>query len=151
MRASLFCLAVVAGCSRGDDVPTAAPSGSSATLPSAPGAAPGKPASQPQVTFTPPADARAGHDAVATILVHPPDGYDINTRFPMEVEVTPTDGLEPAKTVLTRHDAEVELADDHLAVALHVTPAAGTHDLTGHMTFGYCGKGQCLQSRCRSR
>jgi hypothetical protein len=139
MRAVLVSAVCLVACSRGNSDPFGSGNAPAGVTLSA--AAP----SEPTLTVTPPADAHAGADAVATILVTPPAGYHLNPDYPMKLELMASTGLAVAKPLLVRGDDGVELDEAHLALAVHVTPSPGAHDLTGKLSLGYCiPDKQCL-------
>jgi hypothetical protein len=137
VRAVLVCvLTVVAGCSRSGDDPFAGSVGARGSAAAA--------ASEPTVVITPPADALAGADAITHVMVTPPAGFHVNDAYPVKLELAPVAGVALARTTLEAGDAGVELDREHLAMAIHVTPTAGTHTVAGKLSVGFCGATSCI-------
>jgi hypothetical protein len=146
MHRNVAWLVVAVACGRGGDDPFA---GSSAGSTAAPTAAVAPASHAPTVTVTPPAAARAGADAVAAILVTPPTGYVVNRDYPTKLVLAATPGLALAKSAITRDDPELALDDAHVAIAVHVTPTAGSHDLRGQLAVVFCttSHDQCMPAQ----
>src|SRR5439155_16140708 len=50
-----------------------------------------------KLAIEPPADARAGAETVARIVVTPGSGYHVNTEYPIKLTLTPPAGMTLAK------------------------------------------------------
>jgi hypothetical protein len=101
-----------------------------------------------------PADAKAGSEAVAKIVVTPGTGYHVNTEYPVKLTLTSPDGVTLAKTeyVAGGHDkgkGDTETFDEkQLAIAVKLTPArSGSYTINGNFKFAVCDKDQCLAKK----
>jgi hypothetical protein len=102
----------------------------------------------------PPADARAGTEAVAKIIVKPGKGYHVNTEYPIKLTLTPPAGVTLAKTDFAagghdkgKGDADA-LDEQNLAFAVKLTPAAGgSYTVNGKFKFAVCDANQCLPKK----
>jgi hypothetical protein len=129
-----------AGCSRSHDDPFRG--SSAASQPGRPGSA--VESTEPTVTVTPPTGALAGADTVARIVVTPPTGFHVNQEYPLKLELAPTAGVTLTHPSMTRDDTGVELASAYVAFGIHLTPTAGSHDVTGKLAVGFCGDTTCI-------
>ena len=179
-RCALLVLCVVAACSKSagnqDKVssPPASGGGDVIAVPTAssPGAAPmggpkGGPAVKPttaadddrfklkpeegKLAIEPPAEAKAGAEAVATITVTPGQGYHVNTEYPTKLTLTAPAGVTLAKDrfIAGGHDkaqGDADALDEkRLAFAVKLTPAAsGSYTINGNFKFAVCDRDQCL-------
>jgi hypothetical protein len=129
-----------------------------------PGAAAAKPVSNDDrlrlkadegtIAITPPANAKAGAEAIATILVTPNTGYHVNTEFPIKLKLEAPTGVTLAKTEWSaggsskdKGDADA-LDEQHLALSIKMTPAAsGTYTINGSFKFAVCDHDSCLAKK----
>ena len=104
-----------------------------------------------KLAIDPPADAKAGAEAIAKITVTPGAGYHVNTEYPTKLTLTAPDGVTLAKDKFiagghdkSRGDADA-LDEQRLAIAVKLTPAAsGSYTINGNFKFAVCDKDQCL-------
>lgn len=100
-----------------------------------------------------PADAKAGTEVTATILVTPGAGYHINKEFPTKITMAKLPGVTFAKEQLTAGGADSSKGDadtmeeSKLAFSVKMTPTAGTHTVTGTFKFAVCDKDSCLPKK----
>lgn len=102
----------------------------------------------------PPADAKAGAEAVARITVKPGKGFHVNTEYPIKLTLTPPSGVTLAKTDFAagghdkgKGDADA-LDEQNLAFAVKLTPAAGgSYTVSGKFKFAVCDANQCLPKK----
>jgi hypothetical protein len=107
-----------------------------------------------KLAIEPPADAKAGAEAVAKITVIPGAGYHVNTEFPTKLTLTSPQGVVLAKAQLVagghdkaKGDADT-LDEKQLAFAVKLTPAAsGSYTINGDFKFAVCDASQCLPKR----
>ncbi|HEX2687659.1 MAG TPA: hypothetical protein VHN14_13630 [Kofleriaceae bacterium] len=107
-----------------------------------------------KLAVEPPADAKAGAEAVAKIVVIPGAGYHVNTEFPTKLTLTSPQGVALAKAQLVagghdkaKGDADA-LDEQQLAFAVKLTPAAsGSYTINGDFRFAVCDVSQCLPKR----
>jgi hypothetical protein len=107
-----------------------------------------------KLAIEPPADAKAGAEAVAKITVTPGSGYHVNTEYPTKLTLTSPQGVALAKAELvagghgnTKGDADA-FDEKQLAFAVKLTPAAsGSYTINGSFKFAVCDKNQCLPKR----
>jgi hypothetical protein len=107
-----------------------------------------------KLAIVPPADARAGAEAVAKITVTPATGYHVNTEYPTKLTLTSPQGVTLAKAELVAggHDKAKGDADDfdekQLAFAVKLTAAAtGSYTINGSFKFAVCDASQCLPKK----
>jgi hypothetical protein len=107
------------------------------------------------LAITPPADAKAGAEAIVTILVTPKTGYHVNTEFPIKLTLdAPPSGVTLARTEWKaggsskdKGDADA-LDEQHLALSIKMTAAAsGTYTLNGSFKFAVCDHDSCLAKK----
>ena len=107
------------------------------------------------IAVTAPADAKAGAESIATILVTPKAGYHVNTEFPIKLTLdAPPAGVTLAKTQWIaggsskdKGDADT-LDEQHLALSIKLTPAAsGTYTINGSFKFAVCDHDSCLAKK----
>jgi len=104
-----------------------------------------------KLAIDPPADAKAGAEAIAKITVTPGAGYHVNTEYPTKLTLTAPDGVTLAKDKFiagghdkSRGDADA-LDEQRLAIAVKLTPAAsGSYTINGNFKFAVCDRDQCL-------
>lgn len=102
----------------------------------------------------PPADVKAGAEAVARITVKPGKGFHVNTEYPIKLILTPPSGVTLAKTDFAagghdkgKGDADA-LDEQNLAFAVKLTPAAGgNYTVSGKFKFAVCDANQCLPKK----
>jgi len=101
-----------------------------------------------------PADAKAGAEVVAKIIVTPGKGYHVNTEYPTSLTLAPPSGVTLAKTAFTAggHDkaqGDADALDEKtLAFAVKLTPAAsGSYTINGKFKFAVCDRDQCLAKK----
>lgn len=107
-----------------------------------------------KLAIEPPADAKAGAEAVARITVTPGSGYHVNTEYPIKLTLTSPTGVTLAKTEFVaggrdkgKGDADA-LDDNQLALSVKLTPAAsGSYTINGNFKFAVCDKDQCLAKK----
>jgi hypothetical protein len=139
--------------------PMGGPKGGPSSAP--PAAAPAAPAGNDErfklkpeegkLAIEPPADAKAGAEAVATITVTPGKGYHVNTEFPTKLTLTAPEGVTLAKDKFvaggkdkSKGDADA-FDEQRLAIAVKLTPAAsGSYTISGNFKFAVCDADQCL-------
>ena len=128
-----------------------------AAAPSAPAASDDRSRLHPEegkLAIEPPADAKAGAEAVAKVTVTPSAGYHVNTEYPTKLTLTSPQGVTLAKTefVAGGHDnakGDADALDEkQLAFAVKLTPAAsGSYTINGSFKFAVCDQNQCLPKR----
>jgi hypothetical protein len=103
------------------------------------------------LTVEPPAEVKAGSEAVAKISVTPGKGYHVNTEYPIKLKLDPSTGVTLAKTDFAAggHDkakGDADALDEKgLALTIKMTPAAsGNYTISGKFKFAVCDKDQCL-------
>ncbi|MBS1117858.1 MAG: uncharacterized protein H6Q90_86 [Deltaproteobacteria bacterium] len=103
-----------------------------------------------------PADAKAGSEATARILLTPSAKYKVNTEFPTRITFETTSGVTLAKAELKAggHDQSKGDADQFdekgLAFLVKLTPStSGTYTINGSFKFAVCDKSgnQCLAKK----
>jgi hypothetical protein len=104
-----------------------------------------------KLAIEPPADAKAGAEAVAKIIVTPGSGYHVNTEYPIKLTLTSPAGVTLAKDkfIAGGHDkaqGDADALDEkQLAFAVKLTPAAsGSYTISGNFKFAVCDRDQCL-------
>jgi hypothetical protein len=136
--------------------PKGGPKGDSAApaAPMAPAAPDDRFKLQPQegkLAIEPPADAKAGAEAVAMITVTPGKGYHVNTEYPTKLTLTAPDGVTLAKDKFIAGGKDKAKGDtdafeeQRLAIAVKLTPSAsGSYTINGNFKFAVCDADQCL-------
>jgi hypothetical protein len=107
-----------------------------------------------KLAIEPPADAKAGTEAVARITVTPAAGYHVNTEYPTKLTLTSPSGVTLAKAELVagghdkaKGDADA-LDEKQLVFAVKLTAAAsGSYTINGNFKFAVCDPAQCLPKR----
>jgi len=102
----------------------------------------------------PPADAKAGAEAVAKITVKPGQGFHVNTEYPIKLTLESTAGVKLAKTELKagghdkgKGDAEA-LDETQLQFAVKMTAdKSGSYTINGSFKFAVCDKDTCLAKK----
>lgn len=110
--------------------------------------------SEGTLAVEPPADVKAGTEAVARITVKPGKGFHVNTEYPIKLILTPPSGVTLAKTDFAagghdkgKGDADA-LDEQNLAFAVKLTPAAGgNYTVSGKFKFAVCDANQCLPKK----
>jgi hypothetical protein len=107
-----------------------------------------------KLAIEPPADAKAGSEAIAKILVTPGAGYHVNTEYPVKLTLTAPPGVTLAKDkfVAGGHDkaqGDADALDEkQLAISVKLTPASsGSYTINGNFKFAVCDKDQCLAKK----
>lgn len=100
-----------------------------------------------------PADAKAGSEVIAKVLVIPTDKYKVNKEFPTKLTLTPPAGVTIAKAEFkaggadeSKGDADT-FEDKQLAFSVKLTPQAGSHTVSGTFKFAVCDKDTCLAKK----
>ncbi|MFN0245712.1 MAG: hypothetical protein ACKV2T_02315 [Kofleriaceae bacterium] len=100
-----------------------------------------------------PADAKAGAEVTAKILVIPSEKYKVNKEFPTKLTLTPPAGVTLAKAEMkaggadeSKGDADA-FEDKQLAFSVKLTPQPGNHKITGTFKFAVCDKDVCLAKK----
>jgi hypothetical protein len=107
-----------------------------------------------KLAIEPPADAKAGTEAVARITVTPAAGYHVNTEYPTKLTLVSPSGVTLAKAELVagghdkaKGDADA-LDEKQLVFAVKLTAAAsGSYTINGNFKFAVCDPAQCLPKR----
>lgn len=107
-----------------------------------------------KLAIEPPADAKAGAEAIARVTVTPAAGYHVNTEYPTKLTLTSPEGVTLAKAEFiagghdkAKGDADT-LEEKQLAFAVKLTPAAsGNFTINGSFKFAVCDPTQCLPKR----
>jgi hypothetical protein len=107
-----------------------------------------------KLAIEPPADAKAGAEAIARVTVIPAAGYHVNTEYPTKLTLTSPEGVTLAKAEFiagghdkAKGDADT-LEEKQLAFAVKLTPAAsGNFTINGSFKFAVCDPTQCLPKR----
>ena len=94
-----------------------------------------------------PADAKAGTEVVAKVIVTPTAKYKVNTEFPIQLTFQNTDGVTVAKAALKaggmdkeKGDAET-LEESKLAFNVKLTPSkSGSYTINGSFKFAVCDR-----------
>ena len=100
-----------------------------------------------------PADAKAGSEVIAKVLVIPTDKYKVNKEFPTKLTLTPPAGVTLAKAEMkaggadeSKGDADA-FDDRQLVFSVKLTPQAGNHTIGGTFKFAVCDKDTCLAKK----
>lgn len=96
-----------------------------------------------------PADAKAGAQATAQVVLRPAEGYKVNVDFPIALELTAPDGVVLAQAKLGAADAR--RLDEHEArfEVRFTANAAGTSKLGAVLKFAVCSASTCDPKRER--
>ncbi|MGN6108997.1 MAG: hypothetical protein ACTHU0_28080 [Kofleriaceae bacterium] len=138
----------------------AMPAGESAGAPAAEGAPTAMSAAlrltpeEGQLSIEAPADARAGAEAIAKVVVRPGPNFKVNVEFPTKLSLQTPTGVTLAKAELiaggldkAKGDAE-RIDEKELTFAVKLTPAAsGSYTINGSFKFAVCDKDQCLPKK----
>jgi hypothetical protein len=109
-----------------------------------------------KLEVAPPADAKAGGEAVVKVTITAGSAFKVNTEFPTKLTLENTQGVTIAKAELKAggHDKEKGDADvfseQQLVFAVKMTPsAAGSYTVNGTFKFAVCDKGgsTCLAKK----
>ncbi len=107
-----------------------------------------------QLSIEVPADAVAGQETTARVIVTPSPKYKINFEFATKLTLQPPPDVTLAKTELkaggqaqVKGDAE-KFEEKQLAFAVKLTPTkSGNHTINGSFKFAVCDKDQCLAKK----
>lgn len=94
-----------------------------------------------------PAEAKAGAEATAKVVITPGEKYKVNTEYPTKLTLENADGVTIAKAELKaggmdkqKGDAEV-FEESKLTFAVKLTPAkSGSYTINGSFKFAVCDK-----------
>lgn len=106
------------------------------------------------LTIEVPADAKAGAETTAKVIVTPTSSYKINFEYPTKLTLAATPNVTIPKPELkaggpsqAKGDAE-KFEEKQLVFAVKLTPTApGSHTVTGAFKFAVCDLDQCLNKR----
>lgn len=100
-----------------------------------------------QLAVSAPADAKAGAETTASIVVTPGPEYKVNVEFPTKLTLESPTGVTLAKAELKAGGASKEKGDadvfdeSKLTFTVKLTPAAaGAHTIKGSFKFAVCDK-----------
>jgi hypothetical protein len=104
-------------------------------------------AEEGKLNIEPPADAKAGGEAVVKLTLTPGAEFKVNTEFPTKLTLETTQGVTIAKAELkagghdkAKGDADV-FDEKQLVFAVKLTPAAsGSYTVNGTFKFAVCDK-----------
>jgi len=107
-----------------------------------------------KLAVEPPAEAKAGSEVTAKVVITPTTAYKVNTEFPTKLELQAPAGVTIAKAQLiaggpdkAKGDAEA-FGERELAFAVKLTPAqAGNFTVNGTIKFAVCDKDTCLPKK----
>ena len=106
------------------------------------------------LTVEAPADAKAGTETIAKVIVTPGAKYKVNVEFPTKLTLETTSGVTFAKAELKAGGASKSKGDaDHfdekqLMFAVKLTPSqSGSYTINGSFKFAVCDKDQCLAKK----
>ena len=103
----------------------------------------GKPDSSFDLQIAPPADAKAGAESIAHIVITPGKGYHVNQDYPVKLTLQPPSGVTIAKATQVKADA-AQMTASKLAFDVKLTPAkAGSYSVTGQLKFAVCTESTC--------
>jgi hypothetical protein len=103
----------------------------------------GTPDSSFDLRIAPPADAKAGAEAIAHIVITPGKGYHVNQDYPVKLTLEPPSGVTIAKATQVKADA-AQMTASKLAFDVKLTPAkAGSYSVTGQLKFAVCTESTC--------
>lgn len=90
-----------------------------------------------------PANAPAGRESLAKVVVEPQDPWHMNTDFPVSLRVDAPKGVHVEFDKQRKGDAE-RFDDDGLVFALPFTPKTrGRKHIEGEIDFAVCGDAAC--------
>jgi len=111
-------------------------------------------AAEGTLAISSPADAKAGAEAVAHLVLTPGTGFHVNTEFPIKLTLESPTGITLAKGefVAGGHDkskGDAEALDEQkLDIAIKLTPAAaGNYTINGKFKFAVCDATTCLPKK----
>ena len=107
-----------------------------------------------QISIVVPADAEAGKETTARVVVTPSSKYKINFEFSTKLTLEPPADVTLAKNELkaggqaqAKGDAE-KFEEKELAFAVKLTPTkSGQHTVNGTFKFAVCDKDACLAKK----
>jgi hypothetical protein len=106
------------------------------------------------LTIEAPADAKAGTETIAKLIVTPGAKYKVNLEFPTKLTLETTSGVTFAKAELKAGGASKAKGDaDHfdekqLMFAVKLTASqSGSYTVNGSFRFAVCDKDQCLAKK----
>lgn len=107
-----------------------------------------------QLSIEVPADAVAGQETTARVIVTPSPKYKINFEYPTSLTLEPPADITIAKAALkaggasqAQGDAE-KFEEKQLAFAVKLTPGkSGSHTINGTFKFAVCDKDACLAKK----
>jgi hypothetical protein len=107
-----------------------------------------------QLSIEVPADAVAGQETTARVVVTPTPKYKINFEYPTSLTIEPPAEVTVAKAAFkaggaskAQGDAE-KFEEKQLAFAVKLTPAkSGSHTINGTFKFAVCDKDACLAKK----
>jgi hypothetical protein len=106
------------------------------------------------LTIEVPADAKAGTETIAKVIVTPGAKYKVNVEFPTKLTLETTTGVTFAKAEMkaggaskAKGDAD-QFDEKQLMFAVKLTPAqSGSYTINGSFKFAVCDKDQCLAKK----
>lgn len=132
MRLAAF--ALLAACHGTSSPPEGAPSALPATARGA--------SDDPLVTVSQPPEVHAGQEMVARIAVAAPDGYEVNTRYPVKLALAQEPGV--LLPIAMFHEHEANLNEHGLTFDVRLIPERGEHTVRGTLDVGMCKSDQCV-------
>jgi len=106
------------------------------------------------LTIEAPANAKAGTETIAKVIVTPGAKYKVNVEFPTKLTLETTTGVTFAKAELKAGGASKAKGDaDHfdekqLVFSVKLLPAqSGSYTVNGSFKFAVCDKDQCLAKK----
>lgn len=106
------------------------------------------------LTIEAPADAKAGAEVTAKVIVTPGAKYKVNVEFPTKLTLETTTGVTFAKAEFkaggaskAKGDAD-QFDEKQLTFAVKLTPSqSGSYTINGSFKFAVCDKDQCLAKK----
>ena len=106
------------------------------------------------LTIEAPADAKAGSEVIAKVIVTPGSKYKVNVEFPTKLTLETTTGVTFAKAEMkaggaskAKGDAD-QFDEKQLTFAVKLTPStSGSYTINGSFKFAVCDKDQCLAKK----
>lgn len=106
------------------------------------------------LTIEAPADAKAGAETIAKVIVTPGAKYKVNLEFPTKLTLETTTGVTFAKGELKAGGASKAKGDadrfdeQQLTFTVKLTPSqSGSYTINGSFKFAVCDKDQCLAKK----